>query len=96
MFDYIQRIRQITNKINELKIILPGAVKGWLLIRKPALMDEQKALVMSQVTNELNFDKVATVMQNTFGHLQVSDRRPGRNIHYQDEEWEQQEYDNDE
>ncbi len=67
LFDYIARIRFSTKRILEHKIDLPDQVRGWLLMCRAGLSEEQKTLVMSQPGANLAFDKVAAVLQTTFG-----------------------------
>ena len=71
LFDYIGRTRLSTKKIHEHKIDLPDKVRGWLLLHRAGLSEEQKTLVMSQVGTDFSFDKVASVLQTTFGEKQV-------------------------
>ena len=66
-FDYIARIRLSTNRVLGHKIDLPYEVRGWLLLRRAGLPEEQKTLVMSQIGTNLAFNKVAAVLQTTFG-----------------------------
>jgi len=91
LFDYIGRIRLSTKKILEHKVDLPDKVRGWLLLRRAGLSEEQKTLVMSQVGTDLSFDKVASVLQTTFGEKQVPSERKKHtpSVHFAADEWDE-------
>jgi hypothetical protein len=98
LFEYISRIRLSTKRIQEHKIKLPDKVRGWLLLRRAGLSEEQKTLVMSQCGTDLAFDKVASLMQTTFGEKQMpSDKkhRPAAAVHYTDT-WDDECWDHEE
>ena len=67
MFEYIQLIRLSARTELQLKIDLQEEVRGWLLLRRAALKEEQKTLVMSQVGMTLTLERVAVVLQSTCG-----------------------------
>ena len=67
-------------------------------LRRAGLSEEQKTLVMSQCGTDLAFDKVASVMQTTFGEKQMpSDKkhRPAAAVHYTDA-WDDECWDHEE
>jgi len=90
LFEYIARQTQLTRKVAEFKVVLPEEVQGWLLIRRANLTAEQRSLVMSQVGSTLTFEKVAQVMQTTFGQQSVPKER---SIKFQDDDQHNDHYD---
>ena len=53
------------------------------------MTEEQKTLVMSQCGTDLSFDKVASVLQTTFGEKQVPNEKKHRasSVRFADEDW---------
>lgn len=91
LFDFIQRTRQATAKVAEHNVKLPEEVQGWLLLRRAGLSEDQKTLVTTQTGKDLKFDKVAEVLQTTFGQTQTMNVRHSK-VHYAKDEDEQEEY----
>ena len=95
MFEYINRVRLSTDKVAKYKVVLPDEIQGWLLMRRAGLTEEQKTLVMTQVGTDLKFEKIAKVLQTTFGQTQVM-KSTGRHEktyyeedYQEDERWEE-------
>ena len=72
-FDFIARTRELEREVTRHKIVLPDTVRGWLLLRRSGLSRDETTLVMSQVDTDLSFDKVASVLQHTFGQDTAKD-----------------------
>jgi hypothetical protein len=92
MFEYINRIRLSTDKMAKYKVVLPDDIQGWFLMRRAGLTEEQKTLVMTQLGTDLKFEKVAKVLQTTFGQTQVMKSSGRQEKTYYEEDHRDDEY----
>ncbi len=71
--DYITRFRQSEKRIKDQGIMLPEKAFGWLLLRRAALSSDQRSLVLSQVGEDIAFDKVQAQLKLVFGLDSIPD-----------------------
>ena len=74
LISFCSMMEQKLRKIAELKVVLPEALKGWLLLRRCGLSREQRTLIQSHVGTDLTFERVRQTLYFSLGQDSLPDR----------------------